>query len=125
MASQNCQRSWPTIVVLSGILVVWLAFAPYSGGTVKERVLAWCFISLLAIALIGAVLGRKWIFLPLAALWVAWIVINLSEFLSNPRENWGNMAIGVIALTWTGYSLYQWNLEDIGKEGYESVPPRS
>jgi energy-coupling factor transporter transmembrane protein EcfT len=125
MASQNYQRSWPTIVVLSGILVVWLAFAPYSGGTEKERVLAWCFISLLAIALIGAVLGRKWIFFPLAALWVAWIVINLSEFLSNPRENWGNMAIGVIALTWTGYSLYQWNLEDIGKEGDESVPPRS
>ena len=125
MASQNYQRSWPTIVVLSGILVVWLAFAPYSGGTEKERVLAWCFISLLAIALIGAVLGRKWIFFPLAALWVAWIAIYLSEFLSNPGENWGNMAIGVIALTWTGYSLYQWNLEDRGKEGDEDVPLQS
>lgn len=125
MASQNHQRNWPTIAVLSGILILWLAFAPYSGGTAKERVLASIFISLLAIAVIGAYLDRGWIQYPLAALWVALIVSYIPEFLSNPREYWGNMAICMFALIWTGYSMYRRHLEDRDNEGDEDAQPQS
>jgi hypothetical protein len=96
--------------------------APHFEGTAKERVLAWGFISLLAIAVIGAVLGRKWIQYPLAALWIVWIASYISEFLSNPRENWGNMALGLIALFWTGYSMYRWHIEDRGSQRVEDAP---
>jgi hypothetical protein len=125
MATENHKRNWPTIAVLAGILILWLAFAPYSGGTTKELILAWGFISLLAIGVIGAVLGQKWMIYPLAGLWVAWIASHLSEFLANPCENWANMAIGMIALIWTGYSLYKWNLEDGDQDGVEDAPPQS
>ena len=123
MATESNKRNWPTIAVLTGILILWLAFAPYSGGTAKERVLAWSFISLLAIAVIGAALGRKWFLYPLAATWVAWIAVYLTEFISNSRENWGHVAIGMIVLFWTGYSMYQWNLEKKGNQGDEDGPP--
>jgi hypothetical protein len=91
--TERRKRDWQVIAVLSGLLLI-ILLMPYSDGTERERALAWGYISLLSVALIGAIRGSRWIYVPLWATWIIWFASWLPRFWSNPGEQWGNLGIG-------------------------------